>query len=91
MGRTSNLKEEVDFDTFQKEIIQNRKCDPLFYAGERKINIIHAHMRMTCSNLNTGSDLNDLHVKDNPSCLYCNQIEDANNFYFSCPTYTVER
>ena len=42
----SNLKEEVDFDKFKKEILQNRKCNPLFYAGERKINVIHAQMRM---------------------------------------------
>ena len=62
---------------------------PSFYAGERKINIIHAQMRMKCSNLN--SDLYDLHVKDNPSCMYCNQIEDANHFFLSCPMYTVER
>ena len=33
----SNLKEEVDFDEFKNEILQNRKCNPLFYAGERKI------------------------------------------------------
>ena len=46
-------------------------------------------MRMKCSNLN--SDLYDLHVKDNPSCMYCNQIEDANHFFLSCPMYTVER
>ena len=57
----------------------------------RKINRIHAQIRMECSDLN--KHLLKLHVIDSSICEMCtlNQVESANHYFFDCPMFRVER
>ena len=52
----------------------------LLYNGfDRKAEIVHARMRMRCSNLN--EHLNTLHVLESPYCVCANEIEDCEHFF----------
>ena len=53
------------------------------------MNIIHAQLRLNCSNLN--SHLVSLHVKDDPSCICGHNVENAYHYLLSCPLYVNER
>lgn len=77
-------KKEFRHTTFNK-VLPN----PLFYYGKRKTNIIHAQIRMKCSNLN--SHLFNLHVIDNPACFCSNKIEDSGHYFIECPMYFTQR
>ena len=60
----NNLDDEVrnivDFDTFKNTVIESKEKDELYKFGIRKWNIIHAQLRLHCSNLN--ARLVSLHV-----------------------------
>ena len=77
------------YDTFKNEITTVRKCPSLFYIGIRKFNVIHAQLRMNCSNLN--AHLHSLHVIDNPACLCSHSIEDTTHVFLDCPRYFTQR
>ena len=85
----NSLKNETNYDTFKDQLYKYTKCNPLFYYGERKYNMIHAQMRLKCSNLN--SDLYNMHVLDNPNCVCMFRNEDAQHYFLNCPLYTTER
>lgn len=85
----TDVKNIADFDVFKRAIIESREKEELYNYGERKYNIIHAQLRLNCSNLN--SHLVSLHVLDDPSCLCGHVNEDANHFFLSCPLYVQER
>ena len=51
--------------------------------------IIHAQLRMNCSNLK--NDLFKLHVADSPSCSCTSPFEDAKHYFLECPLYTDQR
>ena len=53
------------------------------------MNIIHAQLRMECSNLN--SHLFKLHVIDDPKCLCSFKLEDNAHFFLHCPLYLIQR
>ena len=61
----------------------------LFYLGECPINIIHAQLRMKCSNLN--DHLFKLHVIDSPLCVCKLGVEDSEHYLFTCPLYFAQR
>ena len=61
----------------------------MFYIGTRKFNVIHAHLRMNCSNLN--AHLQSLHVIDSPVCVCSRSIEDTAHFFFYCPLYYTQK
>ena len=61
----------------------------LFYLGDRLTNIIHAQLRMKCSNLK--AHLHHLHVIDSPSCQCGHNIEDNNHYLLTCPLYITMR
>ena len=63
--------------------------EPLFYIGIRKCNVIHAQLRMNCSNLN--AHLHSLHVIDSPACVCSHSIEDTAHFFLCCPLYYTQR
>ena len=69
--------------------IMKTKSDELFYYGERKVNIIHAQLRMQCSKLNAHLFL--LHVVDSPACLCGHNVEDSSHYLLECPLYLVIR
>ena len=64
-------------------------CSSLFYIGIRKFNVIHAQLRMNCSNLN--AHLHNLHVIDSPACVCSHSIEDTAYFFLYCPLYYTQR
>ena len=82
-------KNENDIDKFKSNLCPGKKCNKLFYYGERKTNVIHAQLRLKCSNLN--SDLYNMHVIDSPKCPCGFDTENAQHFFFSCPLYDFER
>ena len=61
----------------------------LYNFGERFINIIHAQLRMKCSNLK--AHLHLLHVVDSPSCQCGHNMEDNNHYLLKCPLYNTMR
>ena len=89
----NNLDEDVkhinDSDDFKKVIDWKNTCNPLFYYGVRKYNIIHTQMRLNCSNLR--AHLFSLHVIDDAMCACNLDIEDNNHFLLYCPLYAVQR
>ena len=66
----NNLEEEcvqVDsLSSFKSKLTYDRKVSELFLQGKRKLSMIHAQLRMCCSNLN--SHLFSLHVVDSKKC-----------------------
>ena len=52
-------------------------------------NVIHAQLRMNCSNLN--AHLHNLHVIDSPACVCSHSIEDTAHFFLYCPLYYTQR
>ena len=61
------------------------KSIELYNYGQRKENVIHAQMRMLCSNLR--AHLKHLHVVDDATCICSQSVEDNYHFFFSCPLY----
>ena len=82
-------RNEGSYDTFKKNIANPLKCSSLFYIGIRKSNVIHAQLRMNCSNLN--AHLHSLHVIDSPACVCSHSIEDTAHFFLYCPLYYTQR
>jgi hypothetical protein len=70
-----------------------RKPDPnikkLFSFGKRKMNLIHARLRMCCSSLR--ANLYDMHIIDISGCNCGAEREDAIHYFFVCPLYLRER
>ena len=48
----SDLRKECSHNLFRSKTTSNVHCSNLYYVGLRKTNIIHAELRMNCSNLN---------------------------------------
>ena len=82
-------RNEGSYNTFKKNIANPLKCSSLFYIGIRKFNVIHAQLRMNCSNLN--AHLHSLHVIDSPACVCSHSIEDTAHFFLYCPLYYTQR
>jgi len=79
-------------DKFKASINNNFKKsenNPLYNFGERKINIVHAQLRMGCSNLN--SHLFNLHVIDEPKCSCSYRLENNAHFFMDCKLYHNQR
>lgn len=88
-GLEKDLKNVKSHTSFKNKITETEKCSPLYYIGERKFNILHAQLRMNCSNLN--SHLYGLHVIDSPACACSHDKEDTAHFFLDCPLYYTER
>ena len=74
--------------SFIKSIMHHVKT-PLFYYGNREINVKHAQLRMKCSKLNY--HLYSLHVIDSPVCPCGYKCEDSNHFLLHCPLFHEDR
>ena len=85
----NNLKEEqstvTDLSSFKNTLNQDCKVNDLFLLGNRRLSMIHAQLRMHCSNLN--SHLFALHVLENEQCLCGYRCEDNKHFLMFCPLY----
>ena len=85
----TNIKDECSIASFKRMINETEKSSKLYYLGSRKLNIIHAQLRMECSNLS--AHLYNLHVIDSPECACSNKIEDTAHFLLDCPLYFSQR
>ncbi len=85
----SNIQNESSITSFKNLIDINEKSCPLYSLGIRKLNIIHAQLRMECSNLN--AHLFNLHVIDSPECSCSYYLEDTAHFLLDCPLYLIQR
>ena len=86
---STNISSITNFKEFVKEISRPVKPNMLYYGVKRKLGVIHAQFRMKCSNLK--SDLKELHVIDDPTCICSGQIENCEHFFFHCHLFTAER
>ena len=84
------VKQITDYEDFKEHVRPNRRPRNFLYNyGERKINIIHAQLRLKCSNLK--AHLYALHVVDDPRCICGGDIEDCRHYFFRCPLYLEQR
>ena len=81
----SSITTSDSLESFKEQIITSSKCREIYMHGTRKYSMIHAQMRMMCSNLK--SHLHSLHVVDDPSCMCGHQREDNKHFLLHCPLY----
>ena len=86
---SSDVKNSSTIDSFKSAL--SKKCVPnkFFQGSQRKMNIVHCQIRLSCSNLNC--HLYKLHVIDSPNCSCCNVLEDSSHFFLTCPLYSVQR
>ena len=82
-----DLRAVVSHNGFKNKIVTD-KCSPsrLFYLGQRKFNIIHAQLRMNCSNLSA-----HLHVVNSPACICSHTTEDTAHCFLAYPLYYAQR
>ena len=83
------IKMETSINKFRENITLDDKCIKWYYHGVRKFNVIHAQLRMECSNLR--AHLCQLHVIDDPTCICSNAVEDNEHYFLNCPLYYVQR
>jgi len=84
-----NVQSIQETGAFKKALFQQPVRNDLYNIGARRVQIVHAQLRMNCSIL--ADHLYKLHVKDSPNCLACGEIEDCNHFFFHCKLYHVFR
>ena len=51
--------------------------------------VLHARLRNNCSSLNNDLFIN--HLRERPFCSWCNVIENAKHYFFTCKQYRNER
>lgn len=83
------MRDISDHNKFKEAIVTKTSCNPLFYYGTRKANILHCQIRLHCSNLK--AHLVELHVLDDPTCLCSYGSEDTKHFLLQCPLYYRQR
>ena len=84
------VKSIIDRDEFNKSITNVcGKSKKIFNYGQRDVNIIHAQLRLQCSNLK--AHLLALHVIEDAQCACNYWFEDTNHFFFQCPLYHMHR
>ena len=59
-----------------------------FAWGNRSLSVLHARLRNNCSNLNNNLFIN--HLRERPFCSWCNVIENAKHYFFTCNQYRNE-
>jgi len=85
----SSVRQVESLSIFKKLVLNSLVPNVLYNGFTRVLSIIHAQLRMKCSNLR--SDLFKLHVIDSPQCLCMTGIEDSFHYFFECPLYNQER
>ena len=85
----NNLDDEhvqvESFVSFKSRLAQDDQVNDLYLYGKRKLSMIHAQLRMYCSNLNC--HLFSLPVIDNEQCPCGSRVEDTRHFFMFCPLY----
>ena len=84
-NKSSEIANAVSLDAFKQHFMTTFDWSKLFESGSRKVGLIHAQLRMNCSNLN--AHLYELHVVDQPTCYCGYRYEDARHYLLFCPLY----
>jgi hypothetical protein len=80
------LRQSPSLDTFKRQLnTHNPKIPQYYHIGARQYQILHARLRMGCSNLNY--DLHKNFVSDTDKCK-CGEIETAAHYFLTCPNYS---
>ena len=75
-----------------KHLISNRipnKAPHFYYAGERKLTILHARLRNKCSVLK--SDLHRVNIVGSAECNCGFHCENVFHYFFECKNYVAQR
>ena len=85
----ADVKSASSLPAFKSKLNKGKKTVPLhFYDGDRRLNILHARLRMHCSSLN--EHLFSKNIVDSPMCQ-CGEIEDSFHYFFHCPLFNDKR
>ena len=86
----SSVRNSDDIDSFKGKLDKGKpKTNELFYIGNRKANILHAKLRMGCSQLN--NDMHKIGIVSSPACACGAQVETSFHYFFECGKYVTER
>ena len=86
-----DIKAAGTLDSFTSKLTADNPVVPKwYYVGDRAVSIIHAKMRMLCSNLNDHL-FSHIHVVDSPQCQCGFQRENNKHFLLECPLFLNER
>ena len=89
-GLPTNVRNSENVGEFRTKLNKNtKKCNKLYYIGERRAAIFHARIRMQCSKLQ--ADLFNIGVVDSPTCACGIANEDAFHYFSECPKYKTSR
>ena len=73
-----------------KQLLNNTtKQKPFYNTGTRKGQVLHARLRMSCSNLN--SDLVSRYLSEDRACACGNPNENAEHYLLHCQNFTHAR
>ena len=87
----TDIKAAGTLDTFTSKLtICHPPVPKWYYKGDRTLSILHAKMRMLCSNLNDHL-YSHIHVVDSPKCQCGFQRENNKHFLLDCPLFINER
>ena len=86
----SDIRDSIATENFRMRVLPSMdKPKSWYYIGDRKLSIIHARLRMKCSQLS--HDLFSLNIIEQPNCQCGNRFETATHFFLECPLYTACR
>ena len=80
-------------DVRNSESVSSFKCslnrdkptkEPLFYIGDRRLQVLHTRLRTNCSSLN--HHLHAKNIVESPCCT-CGEIETTKHYFFDCPNF----
>ena len=80
---TTSFKHQLQSIAFSKNTSSKLLC-----MGKRNLSVLHARLRNNCSNLNNNLFIN--HLRERPFCSWCNVIENAKHYFFTCNQYRNE-
>ena len=85
-----NIRSTQEYSEFKHHLLLNSpQPNPIYYVGDRKLNVIHARIRMKCSLL--CAHLADRHIIDDASCRCGHTREDSLHYFFVCNLYNIPR
>ena len=84
------VRNSEDLETFQRKLDKEKpKTNDLFYIGNRRVNTLHAKIRMGCSQLN--HDMNKIGILDSPACTCGAPDETPYHYFFECQNHVLHR
>lgn len=85
----STVKDIRSLNSFKAKLKKKDKTPKYYNTGNRKAQIIHAKLRMNCSDLN--HDMLLRFLSDSASCSCGHMVENAEHYFLHCPNYANNR